>query len=120
MNRDGVIISGMLLVVIAATFACFRSRLVFTKLGFLVSAAMVCLGLAYFGWLPLFGGTHPPETLFGCLVLCLGLFGFCLFGAIEEIWRRVIGTPDGTRGFPVIALPPEEPAAVVNRSAPRG
>src|SRR5687767_1570430 len=107
MKRDAIIITGMLLSVVGVLFACVRSRLVFTRIGFVISAVAVCVGLAYFGWLPLFGGNHSPATFFGAVILCIGLLGFCLFGAIEEIWRRLIVTPEAGHGFPVMQRQPQ-------------
>jgi hypothetical protein len=104
--RDAIIITCMLLTVIAALFACVRARLIFPRIGFVISAIAVCVRLTYFGWLPLFGGSHPPDTFFGSVILCIGLLGFCLFGAIEEIWRRLTVTPKPGHGFPVVQSHP--------------
>jgi hypothetical protein len=104
-----VIFIGMLLAIVAALFfglrsrlLFMRSRLLFTRLGFGLSALIVCVGLAYFGWQPLFGGSHPIDTWGGFVALCLGLFGFCLFGALEEIGRQLAAAPDPRPGFPVV------------------
>ena len=102
MKRDAIIITGMVVAVAGALFMVVRGRLIFTRIGFLISGVAICVGLAYFGWSPLFGGSHSPDTFFGSVILCVGLLGFCLFGAIEEIWRRLTAEPDARRGFPVV------------------
>ena len=92
--RDAIIFTGMLLILAVVLYASFRCRLIFARIGFVISAAAICIGLAYFGWQPLSGGSHSVDTYFGSVILCLGLLGFCLFGAIEEIWRRLIARPE--------------------------
>jgi hypothetical protein len=111
MKRDAMITIGMLLTVAGTLFACFRFRLVFTRIGFVISAVAVCVGLAYFGWLPLFGGSYSPDTFFGSVILYLGLLGLCLFATIEEVWLRLTVAPEAGRGFPVVQPDrrPEEP-----------
>jgi hypothetical protein len=108
MKSDVIIIGGMLLAIAGGVLACVRSRLVAPRIGFLLSAVVVCVGLANFGWRPLFGGGHTPDVYFGCVLCCLGLLGFCLFAAIEEVWRRFLAGPDDRPGFPVIQSRAEE------------
>jgi len=108
-KSDVIIIGGMLLAIAGGVLACVRSRLLFPKIGFIFSAVAVCVGLANFGWRPLFGGIHTPDVYFGCVTCGLGMLGFCLFGAIEEVWRRFLAAPDERPGFPVVSSASKEP-----------
>ncbi len=86
----------------------WRARLVFVKAGALLSAAMVCLGLAYFGLLPLFGGSHPPGTYFGATMLFVGITAAAILGAVEKGYRRATSAPkDEGRRFPRHAVAAE-------------
>lgn len=99
---DLIIIVGMILTSAGAVCACAMSKLAATRIGFLASAAVVCVGLSNFGWLPFFGGTRSPAVYFGCGACCLGVLAACLFGAIEEVYRRFLPPPAVRRGSPVV------------------
>jgi hypothetical protein len=102
LSSDVIIIGGLIVAAVLCVGACVQSRLAFGKLGFLVSGAVFCVGWASFGWKPFIGEGRSTESYFGCLASCLGVVAFCLFGVIEEVWRRPQGPSDERRGFPVI------------------
>ena len=111
-SQDFLIVAGMLTAGALGALGAWRAKLVFVKAGALLSALMVCLGLAYFGLLPLLGGSHPPGTYFGSTMLFLGLMGGAIVGAVEEGYRRVTsGGTDERHGFPVISSPGGHPAS---------
>jgi hypothetical protein len=101
-GQDLFIIGGMLATAALGIFGAWRCELIFAKVGALASTLAVCLGLAYFGWKPLFGGSHPSETYFGATMLFVGFLGFAILGAVEESYRRITGTADVARDFPVV------------------
>jgi len=105
-SQDVFILAAMLTAGALAILGAWRAKLLFVKVGALLSAVMVCLGLAYFGWSPLFGGTHPPGTYFGATMLFLGLINSVIVGTIEESYRRTTGAGAAERrGFTVV--PPQ-------------
>ena len=69
MDRDGIIILGMLVSVVAGIFGACQNRQLYFKVASCFLAAGMCLGLAYFGWRPFFGGQHGKATYFGCFML---------------------------------------------------
>jgi hypothetical protein len=101
-SGDLIALTGMASAAVAAGFMVWRVHLVFSRLGCVLSAATVWLGLANDGWKPFFGGHYGEETYFGCTMLVLGVLAFLLFGAVDEVlWA--LAPSDGHRGFPVIA-----------------
>ena len=109
-SQDVFILTGMLAAVVLGLFGVARAKLVFVKLGLPLGVVAICLGLAYFGWKPLFGGSHAPGTYFGTAMLFIGLIGSAALGAVEESHRRITSAADPGRGFPVIPSP-REPSA---------
>lgn len=107
---DLLLVSVQFTAVAMGILGAWLAKLIFAKAGAVVSAAAVCLGLAYFGWRPLFGGDHPPSTFFGATMLFAGLVGLALVGAIEESHRRMTTTADPRSGFPVLPSRPKESA----------
>lgn len=70
-SQDLFILAAMFAAAAMGVTGAWRAKLVFIKAGALAPA--VCLGFAYFGWKPLFGGSHPPATYFGATMLFVGL-----------------------------------------------
>ena len=105
--QDVFIIAGTLAAAVLGILGAVCARLVFVKAGLLLAALAIGLGLAYVGWKPLFGGSHPPDTYFGATMLLVGLLGSAMLGAVEESHRRMTRAADPGRGFPVIASPPK-------------
>ena len=101
-SQDVLILTGMLAAVVLGVFGVARAKLVFVKVGLPLAVVAVCLGLAYFGWKPLFGGSHSPGTYFGTAMLFIGLIGSAALGAVEESHRRITSAAEPGRGFPVI------------------
>jgi len=101
-DRDVLIISGMFLGIGYAIYQAFRCWLFAVKCGVLVSCVAICLGLAYFGWIPLFGGSHDVSTYFGSIMLFLGILFTILFIAIDQATRKP--QEENPRGFPVIMV----------------
>jgi hypothetical protein len=98
---DIIALTGMASAAVAAGFMVWRVHLVFARLGCVLAAATVWLGLANHGWRPFFGGSYGNETYFGCTMLVLGVLAFLLFGAIDEVlWA--LAPSDEQRAFPVI------------------
>jgi hypothetical protein len=99
-HSDRVIFTGMFITIVfsiyQALYACWLSA---AKGGVLLSAVAICLGLAYFGWQPLFGGSHSISTYFGSVILFVGGLSMLLFITIDQSYRHKI---DNTPGFPVI------------------
>src|SRR5688500_18163238 len=103
-GQDVMILGGMFAAATLVLLAATRCRLLLIRVGAVLAAAADCLGLVYFGWRPLFGGHHPPDTYFGTTMLFMGLLAGAILGAVEEGYRRVTRPPEAGRGFPV--MPP--------------
>jgi hypothetical protein len=108
--QDLFIIAGTLAAAALGILGAVGARLMFVKAGLLLAAVAIGLGLFNFGWKPLFGGSHPPDTYFGATMLLVGLLGAMALGAVEESHRRMTSAADPGRAFPVIASP-RDPSA---------
>ena len=115
-SQDYIILSGMGVAISASLALAIFSRLLAVRLGSLVAAVTVCVGLAYFGWKPLFGGSHDPGIYFGCIMLFLGTLALLLLAAVEQSSRH----PARSHGFPVEPPLPRSPAKItITASKPR-
>jgi len=102
-SSDGIIFGGMFCAVLAGVAGVLKARLVFVRVGLVLCVVVVCLGLASFGWKPLFGGTQTMESYFGATMISIGLLCAAIFGAIEEFFRPFTdGDGDQRRGFAVV------------------
>jgi hypothetical protein len=95
-SRDIIILGGMLGASIAGVMLAIMGRVLMARIGAMISIVPICLGLANFGWLPLFGGTHDPSTYFGCEMLFGGILSMVVFWAIDQRHPK-----KSARGFPV-------------------
>ncbi|MEI6235915.1 MAG: hypothetical protein WCT04_22900 [Planctomycetota bacterium] len=55
------------------------------RIGSIFSAFAVCVGHAYFGMSPYFGGSHPDATYFGCIMVTFGTIAWLLFRMMSEL-----------------------------------
>jgi hypothetical protein len=102
---DIFIVGMMTVVILAGLLAIARATLYAVKAGAALSAACICVGFAYFGWYPLFGGQYGFDVYFGCALLFLGLLAAALLAAVEETYRRLTGharSRDRRAAFPVV------------------
>jgi len=109
-GRDLFILAGMATTIIGTLAGCVVARIYFVKAGLILAGVSICVGLANFGWEPLFGGKQFADTYFGCTMLALGLLSACLLAGLEELLRRLSPVQTQHRGFPVIAVTPDKAA----------
>lgn len=75
----------LLMLVFLGVGVCGGTRKInlYARVGSVLSSLSACLGVAYFGYRPFFGGTrHGPGTYFGSTVLVIAILFWCLFMAI--------------------------------------
>lgn len=78
--RDLIVILGGCSAVALGVFGALRNRTIVGRAGSLFAAFVMCVGFAYFGWRPYFGGTnHTTGTYFGCLMLTFGIYAWLRF-----------------------------------------
>ena len=86
--RDFIIITSMLVAAGTGIAGVVIAKLLFARIGFVFATVCMCVGLAYFGWLPLFGGSHDPGTYYGSVMLLGGMTAFILFAALDQMARQ--------------------------------
>jgi hypothetical protein len=82
----GDVIVGLLMLIClgGGAYGATRGMVVYARAGSALSSVAACLGVAYFGYRPFFGGSHTPGTYFGSTVLVVAILFWCLFMAIGE------------------------------------
>jgi hypothetical protein len=82
---DAIILVGMAVAIALGGYGIKRVSGIFFKAGSAFSAFTACVGLAYFGYAPFFGGTdHDVSTFFGSILLILGVLSWLLFMAVDN------------------------------------
>ena len=95
--RDLIILAGMGTAIAMGVISACLCRFWLLRLGSLLSAATICVGMGYFGWLPLLGGSHGAGEYFGCVMLFVGMLFMTLFAALGQMNKA----EKRSQGFPV-------------------
>ena len=71
----GDIIVGLLMLIClgAGAYGATRKMVIYARVGSALSSIAACLGVAYFGYRPFFGGVHTASTYFGSTVLVVAI-----------------------------------------------
>jgi hypothetical protein len=80
--RDLIILSGMLFTLLFGLYGTVKNRTVPFRVGSVLAALAVCLGLADGGWLPYFGEGFSGNE-FRCLMLAFGALPWLLFRGLS-------------------------------------
>jgi len=92
---DTIVLGGMAVAIVAGIYGAKRGHNPFCRAGSAFSALAACVGLAYFGYRPFFGGTHHDiGTYFGCITLIVSVVAWLLFMAIDG----ALGKPTQAQG----------------------
>ena len=82
---DIIILAGMAVAIGCGVYGVKRATGIFFKIGSVFSALTACVGLAYFGYRPFFGGTqHDVSNYFGCVTLIVSILAWLFFIAISD------------------------------------
>lgn len=81
--NDLVALAGIATFLLLGFWGALATRITVFRIGSVATSLAACVGCAYAGWKPFFGGSHEIGIYFGCLMLTFGSVGWLLFRGLS-------------------------------------
>lgn len=70
--NDTMVLVGIAVALGLGIWGAITNTTIYFRIGSATTSLAACVGCAYLGWKPFFGGTHDAGTYFGCIMLTSG------------------------------------------------